>query len=155
MFTRMLGDDELGDIVFVLDGLDECDQTSLTQLLRKLSTLFSKKLPPSGKRFKLLVASRETTGTNFKPDYSIDLSFIGSFHINYDIDCFIDEKPRKLADTVGYFDNVRGDVQRTLIKRADGTFLRIGLLIQELEYSDASPAEEVNDLIKGIQMNWI
>jgi hypothetical protein len=30
MFARMLGDDELGDIVFVLDGLDECDQTSLT-----------------------------------------------------------------------------------------------------------------------------
>jgi ankyrin repeat protein len=115
----------------VLDGLDESDKEATQILLPRLVDLLSPTpQSPLSTTFKLIVLSREIPGlrdcTRIKLDPDNDES------INGDIRKFISIRVHDLSKIVGPRHQCEREVQATLLKRAEGTFLWVGFAMYEL-----------------------
>jgi hypothetical protein len=119
-------------------------------LLRKLFTLFPRNANKTSRNFKILGMSREIGGVNFSPDGIIQMGVASNQPTNMDIELFIGERLSKLGKNVPDFDIVKEEVRQILVKGAEGTFLWIGLLMQDLERSDLETAAEVRDFIPSV-----
>jgi hypothetical protein len=150
MFMQMLDDQKLGQVFCVLDGFDECDRDSRAKSLGKFDSIFPGHQEKPLRKFKLLVASRDSGGMPFEPDGSIQMDSINSMSTRVDISLFVDCKLGKLARSIENFHDIEQEVRQTLIKRADGTFLWIGLAIRELETSGTESAEDVVKMLEDI-----
>ncbi|KAH6960048.1 hypothetical protein BKA56DRAFT_600307 [Ilyonectria sp. MPI-CAGE-AT-0026] len=78
IFTDMISDPELGPVVCLIDGLDECAQEPISWLLKNLRHIFGEKTqpriqPPSS--FKLAIVSRHMGGLSGYP--RLDLESMG------------------------------------------------------------------------------
>jgi hypothetical protein len=99
---------------------------------------------------KLLGISREIGGVNFSPDAVVQMDVSSDQPKRLDLEIFINEKLSKLEKNIPDFDVVKEEVRQTLVKRAEGTFLWIDLLIRHLEQSDLETAEEVRGFVANI-----
>ena len=137
IFESMVCDPIIGTAYCVLDGLDECDETSSEVLLNKFVALLSAKtnrLPAC--HLKLIIVSRAF------PDFIPELlsSFphirldpdVGS-KVNDDIQLFIKKKVDYLARRKHYPEPLRVRVEEVFQNRAQGTFLWIGIVAKALE----------------------
>ena len=134
IFEAAARDPEVGTIYCVLDGLDECDDTSLEVLLIKFRTLFLETHSIGG--LKVITVSRE------HPDFIIrELSWFprirldpdSSTKVNEDLRQYIAIKVGELSSEMNYSNELREYVEHNLISRAEGTFLWIGFVVQELK----------------------
>lgn len=138
-FEAMVRDTSLGTVYCVIDGLDECSETSLGILLKRLRELFSINSVEdvaSTRGLRLIVVSRERpdciarelsafSRVRLDPDAESDISS--------DIDKFIAVKVNELAVTQSYPLKLRSFVEDAFHQRAEGTFLWIGIVAKELE----------------------
>lgn len=146
IFRDMLQDPDLKAVYCVLDGLDECDGDSLEMLLYKLKSLFLTDLGPNTAcHLKMIIASRELPGilsgmlSSF-PRITLDLD--ANAEINHDIQRFIEDKVNELSKIGRYPDQLCAHVKDVFEKRAQGTFLWIGIVAQELRACIATEVEE-------------
>ncbi|KAF1828071.1 hypothetical protein BDW02DRAFT_603802, partial [Decorospora gaudefroyi] len=123
IFRKLITDAELGTMFCVLDGLDECDESTLRVLLpRVVSLLTSDALSSAKGTFKLAIVSRDLPGlrgctTRVRLDPDNDEQVVG------DIGLFVCARVAELSRIEGFNDDFRASVQAALLKRAEGTFL--------------------------------
>ncbi|KAH7002989.1 hypothetical protein EDB82DRAFT_482335 [Fusarium venenatum] len=130
------------EVCFVLDGLDECVESSLSLLLFKLKTLFQH---PSGftRPFncKFIIASRENPQIIFEslstfPRIALD-------DLQHDINLYIADRVAHLA-TVKHILNtpLQFQIETALRRGAEGTFLWVSFMSQDLENSTLIEIED-------------
>ncbi|KAJ9654851.1 hypothetical protein H2201_008925, partial [Coniosporium apollinis] len=136
-FESMVCDASPGVVYCVIDGLDECSEASLEVLLKRLRALFSPNANLSSAcHLNLIAVSRE------QPDFvarellgfpRIRLDPDADSYINSDIGKFITVKVDELARHRDYPPQLRSHVEDVFHKRAEGTFLWVGIVAKELE----------------------
>ncbi|KAI3339128.1 hypothetical protein F4824DRAFT_508504 [Ustulina deusta] len=130
--SKLLQDPNLGTVFCVLDGLDECDDESSRLLVTKLVDFF----PPGASdqnniRFKLVVVSRpDVAGLNAFPRVKFDPD--NNRHVSNDIGRFVSARVKELSSIEGFTEKFRTNVEDILLKKAEGTFLWAGFVIDEL-----------------------
>lgn len=150
IFVAMINDPILPAVYCILDGLDEIsDEDHLNLLLTKINDLFptgSTKLP--GSSFKLVAISREF------PDCLLE--HLSKFpHIQLDpeedIRRFIDVRVDELAQRRHYSTLLSSHVKRVCSKRAEGTFLWVAVVAQELrKYALTEVEDALNQFASGL-----
>ncbi|KFY68330.1 hypothetical protein V498_10663 [Pseudogymnoascus sp. VKM F-4517 (FW-2822)] len=144
IFEAMICDTTLGTVYCVLDGLDECEESSLLVLLEKLEALFSAD-SSSTHRLKLLIVSRD------HPEFILEI--LSQFpcirldtHTNMEIDTdvrhFIEVRVDELAAKKKYSPSLRAHVEKVFAHRANGTFLWVGIVADQLTKYTWSEVEE-------------
>ncbi|SLM41431.1 P-loop containing nucleoside triphosphate hydrolase, partial [Lasallia pustulata] len=136
ILVRSARDSEVGEIVCVLDALDECEQNARKQLIEKLVSFFSQMEPHDNPSFalKFLITSRpyDDLEQNFQPlsDVSTYLHFDGdnkSQRIGQEIDLVIDAKIPSIAGD--FSDEDRKRISQRLKKMDNRTYLWLFLTI--------------------------
>ncbi|CAN9211493.1 unnamed protein product [Alternaria alternata] len=131
IFSKLVTDADLGTIVYVLDGLDECEESTLRVLLPRLIGLLAGGALSSSKgRFKLAIISRNIPGlqgcTRIRLDPDNDEKVVS------DIGLFVSARVQQLSRIDGFNDSFQSSVQTSLLERAEGTFLWVGFAMREL-----------------------
>ncbi|KAG8415900.1 hypothetical protein J3459_013961 [Metarhizium acridum] len=127
MVLKTLLQADLGTVLCLIDGLDECDDDSIKLLVGKFRHFFSSK--KSSKRFRLAIISRKVDGLGACCQVRLDLD--NSEHVSNDITKFISTRVEEL-NKVDDFASIREQVQTTLLNGANGTFLWVSSVITEL-----------------------
>ena len=155
IFETMLHDHALDRIYCVLDGLDECEEDSVFMILDKFKELFMTN--PQGSRtfhFNLIITSRDV------PDVipqllsgfpRIRLDPDAETEVNEDIDRFIKVKVKELSILKKYPPQLREYISETFRERAQGTFLWVGIVANELRnYSNTEVVKYLNEFPPGL-----
>ncbi|KAI8672148.1 hypothetical protein LRP88_03337 [Fusarium phalaenopsidis] len=132
MFTSILKDSELGPVLCLIDGLDECHRDSTRWLLNNLRHVFDKesssRLSPFNP-FRLAIVSRDIPGLRIYPRLNLETK---TRAIEKDVTRVIDAKMKEHGLFSELDDEFIEEVKTTLQRRSDGTFLWVGFAIQEL-----------------------
>ena len=128
VFTNMLHDPRLQGVYLVVDALDEC-VAGLGQLLDLIAHT------PQSTSAKWLVSSRnwpqiEEQLCSVAQRLSLELN---AESVSAAVDNYIVFKVSQLRKQKGYRENIADEVRQYLLLNADGTFLWVALVCQELE----------------------
>ncbi|OQE28318.1 hypothetical protein PENSTE_c003G00398 [Penicillium steckii] len=126
----------------VLDGLDECDDESVRQLTRNLTDYFSSETTKSS-NFNLVIVSRFLAGLNTFVQVRLDPD--NNAHTNSDIQKFVSRKLEGLEIAVPGFRKIKRKVGETLLERAEGTFLWVGFVTDQL--SQKTTCTQISDAL--------
>ena len=156
IFRDMVQDPDLKTVYCVLDGLDECDEDSLEWFLLKLKSLF---LTDSGPNtvchLRMIIASRDLPGflTEVLQSFPrITLDRDADAEINHDIHRFTEDKINEISKLKRYPDQLCVHVKDVFKKRAQGTFLWIGIAAQKLRECIVTEVEEaLKSLPSGLE----
>ena len=152
LFITICNDPEFNPVICVIDGLDECDETSAERLARSLTELSAR---DTRRVCKTIVVSRENSSlrrseatTRIQMDPDNDLS------IESDIAKFVSAKVNELlkTDLPGFDDGLGRTVKRTLLEKSEGTFLWAGFAMGELLTKGSRGAVEhaLRELPRGL-----
>jgi ankyrin repeat protein len=151
IFSKLIADVELGTMFCVLDGLDECEESTLRVLLPRFVGLLAGEDPPSSQSmFKLAIVSRDMPGlqgcTRVRLDPDNDEMVVD------DIKLFVSARIEELSRITGFNDDFRASVQTVLLDRAEGTFLWVGFAMHELLQKQTCTEiwEALEDLPSGL-----
>jgi len=151
IFTKLLADAELGRMFCVLDGLDECEESTLRVLVPRLMGLHARGAPsPTYGEFKLAIISRDMPGlqgcTRIRLDPDNDEKVV------CDIELFVSARVDELSRIEGFNDDFRSSLQTALLARAEGTFLWVGFAMHELQQERTCTAilKALEDLPSGL-----
>jgi hypothetical protein len=136
----------------VLDGLDECEDSTLRVLLPRVVSLLTGDALSSAKgMFKLAIVSRDLHGlrgctARMRLDPDNDEQVVS------DIGLFVSARVRELSRIEGFDDDFRASVQLALLQRAEGTFLWVGYAMHELSQKQTCSEiwEALEDLPSGL-----
>ncbi|RDW84050.1 uncharacterized protein DSM5745_04376 [Aspergillus mulundensis] len=131
IFRDIVHDPEIGQVFCVIDGLDECDEESISFLGPKFQQLYSGKQgdhPSLG--FRVAVVSRELHAMKGSPTIQLDPDF--DEEINSDITLFVRSRVNELYRIDGFNSTLAEHVEKLLLQRSEGTFLWVGFVINEL-----------------------
>ncbi|KAK4079969.1 hypothetical protein Trihar35433_1074 [Trichoderma harzianum] len=129
VLEKLLRAPDLGTVFCVLDGLDECDEESSGLLVDKFYEYFLESSNPSSVQFKLAIVSRKIDLLDAFPQVKLDPD--NNEYVNSDIQNFIAGSIKRLERIRG-FNDIRENIEATLLDRAQGTFLWVGFVIAEL-----------------------
>ncbi|KAJ5471099.1 hypothetical protein N7530_008456 [Penicillium desertorum] len=157
-FFQCVSSPELGEVVCLLDALDECNGDSMEQLLRNVEELYSKpQLSSSTLKLKFLITSRpydrvEKSLQNF-PDTTAYLHFDGddkSAEIGHDIDLVTDAKLQKVARN--FRESDRQMISKQIKDMENRTYLWLHLTFDIIEQSPSaySRRSDVKELLSGL-----
>ncbi|KAI2484608.1 Ankyrin repeat protein [Pyrenophora tritici-repentis] len=145
VFLTLLQQSTSSQVVCVLDGLDECEKESLRQLLDAVGNYLSKSGGKAKPRLKLIILSR--------PQPAVLESKLGQYQqiqldasdteISHDVEKYIFAKVAELASEQTLSEEMVAQVQQTLLAGADGTFLWVGFVANELQGRSWSKIDEV------------
>lgn len=130
VFLDILKDPSLGNVYFMIDALDECD----SKILELLEWIIHKNFEVSPK-IKWLTTSRneaafiERLGRGHQLHTSLELN---SLHVAHAVKNFIDYKINELAGLKSYTSKLQDFVRKSLLEKAEGTFLWVALVCKEL-----------------------
>ncbi|KAK5357554.1 hypothetical protein LTS03_011540 [Exophiala xenobiotica] len=151
-FLSLLQPSTSSQVVCVLDGLDECEKESLKQLLDAVNYL-SKSGETSRPRLKLIILSRPQPAVlesklGQYPQIQLDDS---DTEISHDVERYIFAKVAELASEQNFSEDMVAQVQQSLLAGADGTFLWVGSVANELQGRSWSRIDEVlRHVTKGL-----
>ncbi|KAJ6161001.1 hypothetical protein N7470_004397 [Penicillium chermesinum] len=138
------------DTIFcVLDGLDECDDESVRLIVEMFRQYFLSCPIKSTGKFKLIIVSRRVAGLDVFPHVRLDPD--NNDNVSGDIQSFISERISRLQEIRG-FDEIQEYVENSLLKRAQGTFLWVGFVTDELRKKTTCTeiVETLKDLPAGL-----
>ncbi|EFQ99445.1 hypothetical protein MGYG_08979 [Nannizzia gypsea CBS 118893] len=146
---------EASQVVCVLDGLDECEKESLRQLLDAVVNHLSKSEENVTPQLKFIILSR--------PQPAILESKLGEFQqiqlnisdteISHDVERYIFAKVAELASEQNLSKEMIAQVQQALLAGADGTFLWVGFVVNELQ--DSGSWDEIDEVLCHIPKGLI
>ena len=147
IFRKLLQDPDLGATFCVLDGLDECDEDSLRLLVAQLVDFFSSQnSQPTDRAFKLVITSREISGLRGVTQIKLDSDY--DERVKSDIERVVSVKVEELSRIEGSNEEFRITIQNILLERAEGTFLWVGFVINEL--SQKTTCTEVLETLRAL-----
>lgn len=140
IFVQMLDAVREQEVCFILDALDECDEESVTLLLRKFKSLFDPESDASPVPLKLIIASREEPKA--LPQTLASFPRLALDDLKSDIDLYIAEKVLYLTR----IKNIEGStlhrrIEEAFREGAKGTFLWVSYMAQDLEQRSLSEIE--------------
>ncbi|KAK3707864.1 hypothetical protein LTR37_011866 [Vermiconidia calcicola] len=146
LFKTILQDPELGELFCVLDGLDECTLDSSRWLTTKLVRFFSCEPVESSNinRTRMVVVSQDMLGLRQEAQVRFDRD--NDAQVASDIKVFASARVRELSGLDGYSEAFRETVETAVLARAEGTFLWIGFVMDEL--SRKATCTEVLEALK-------
>ena len=144
IFNNILQDSDFGTVFCLIDGLDECDEDSTTFLITRFLDLLEK----TQGSFKLLIASRDMHLLRKVPTIRLDPDH--DRQVVNDIERFISSNVEKLSSIDGFNKDFRDYVESVLIRRAEGTFLWVGFVINEI--SRKKTCTEIEETLRSISM---
>lgn len=131
LFTTMVADSEVGPVICILDGLDECEKTSLEMLLAKF-----KRSSEHGFKLKTLMISREhpiCLKTSLNQFSRIRLDPDAKEDVNRGLEQYISMRVGELASNGNYSVKLTEHIERTLRERSQGTYLWVSFVIKDLQ----------------------
>ena len=133
--TACFDDPLLGELVCVLDALDECQTSERSQLMKWIAEYF-KNRPPSTNRVKLILTSRpEITMSDILDDAASRIKLeirTDKDWLSVDIENFIDHEIRTLPALRFLPEASRRQLRDRLVQNADRTFLWASLVLQKI-----------------------
>ncbi|KAL9105844.1 MAG: hypothetical protein Q9227_009052 [Pyrenula ochraceoflavens] len=145
VFLTLLQQSTSSQVVCVLDGLDECEKESLRQLLDALRNYLSKSGEKVSPRLKIIILSRPQPAvleSKLRQYQQIQLD-ASDTEISHDVERYIFAKVAELASEQNLSEEMVAQVQQTLLAGADGTFLWVGFVANELQGRSWSKIDEV------------
>ncbi|XP_014560345.1 hypothetical protein COCVIDRAFT_34576 [Bipolaris victoriae FI3] len=146
IFVEVITDVEFGTMFCVLDGFDECEESTRKVLLSRLVTLLNGHNYSNQNAFKLAIISRDMHG--LKGCLRVRLDPDNDERVSSDIELFISARMNDLSEIEGFNEKMHEDVQKELLDRAEGTFLWVGFAIHEL--SQKRTCSEVLRALRGL-----
>lgn len=137
------------NIVCVLDGLDECEEESLKQLLDTLDNHFLESDKGSKARLKVILISRpqpefiETKLHRF-PRIALEDS---NTEVGQDVEKYIFAKVAELASEQSLSEDKLLYIRQTMMANAEGTFLWVGFVADELK---GRSWQKINEILHGV-----
>jgi NACHT domain len=155
IFTNAVTDINCGNVICVIDGLDECEEPTRTSLIRSLIKFYSK---DSDRRstnsfLKFIVTSRPYSSIEreFNKHPTIRLKAEDKTNeINADIVRVIRSKVESIGNDKGLSIAVRTSLKERLIENADQTFLWVSLVLEMIEESARASRKALDDIISEI-----
>ncbi|KAH6697026.1 NACHT and ankyrin domain-containing protein [Plectosphaerella plurivora] len=134
IFISMIADDRAGIVSYVIDGLDECDETSILSVLTKFHEL-SRGHQALRSKFRFIILSRPLSSRRRAlaldiPKVCLDLDLN-----ERDITAFIEQRIDELSRAnprKPWRDSLVKKVKTTLLEKAGGTFLWVGFVTDDL-----------------------
>jgi hypothetical protein len=151
IFGKLIADAELGTMFCVIDGLDECEESTLRGLLpRIISLLTSDTLFLANGTFKLAIVSRDIP--SLQGCIRIRLDPDNDKKVASDIRLSVSARVQGLSRIEGFNDDFQSSVQRALLERAEGMFLWVGYAMYELSQKQTCSEiwEALEDLPSGL-----
>ena len=159
ILIAVAADPACGNVVCIIDALDECEEVSRHPFLESLVRFFSKSTDTEEKSFlKTIVTSRPYPAIERKLDPLQKVHF-GKFRLKAedetdDITNDIERVVRARVKTIGSMKTIAGatlaDLEERLIKNADRTFLWVTLILDIIENSDESSVSDINQTISTL-----
>ncbi|KAK9439939.1 Ankyrin repeat-containing domain protein [Metarhizium brunneum] len=157
--TTALNDADCGNVICVLDGLDECELLTRNLLIDSLIKFFS----ASGSRdtnsfLKFIVTSRPygaierrfySPRTTAPPTIRLKMED-ETTAISRDIELVVKAKVEEIGHIKSLPASARADLQKRLISNADWTFLWVSLILQMVEESARVSRTALNDIATTI-----
>ncbi|KAJ4130117.1 hypothetical protein NW768_007098 [Fusarium equiseti] len=134
IFVAMIRDPSAGNITCILDGIDECDASSVKALTDRFSDLFTMRTSPQN--FKLLLTSLLLPLTmKFKDTFSsLRLNSELQEKITQDVELYIRTNVKRIAQDKSWPQELHNQVMETLDTRPNQSFHWARLVIFDLEY---------------------
>ncbi|KAM5476154.1 hypothetical protein MauCBS54593_000839 [Microsporum audouinii] len=145
VFLTLLQQSTSSQVVCVLDGLDECEKESLRQLLDAVRNYLSKSGGKARPRLKLIIFSRPQPAileSKLSQYQRIQLD-ASDIEISHDIERYVFAKVAELASEQNLSKRIVAQIQQALLAGADGTFLWVGFVANELQGRNWSEIDEV------------
>lgn len=149
LFSTILHKSGPSQVVCVLDGLDECEKESLKQLLDALEEQFLESNEKLAPRLKVIVLSR--------PQPALLESKLGQhrriklddsdMEVGKDVEKYITAKVAELASEHILSEDMLQQVQQALMAGADGTFLWVGFVADELK---GKSWDNIKDILRRV-----
>jgi hypothetical protein len=140
-------DPEAGNIVCVIDALDECEETSRRLLIKWFVNYLTETGSPSRPFFKVIMTSRGYPSVE-SAFYSVPQVRLKaedmSESINLDVARVIGTRSSQVKALTGCSEETRVKIAQRLVENADRTFLWVSLILEMLEDS-AEASEEAFD----------
>jgi nucleoside phosphorylase len=152
-FLALLQQTTSSQVVCVLDGLDECEKESLRQLLDAVTSYLSKSGEEAKPRLKLITLSRPQPAVlesklGRYPQIQLDASNTETTH---DVERYIFAKVAELASEQDLSEEMVVQIKQSLLAGADGTFLWVAFVANELQGRSWSKIDEVlRQIPKGL-----
>ncbi|KAF5652300.1 het-E-1 heterokaryon incompatibility protein [Fusarium sp. NRRL 25303] len=150
IFTAMVQDPNAGTVTCVVDGLDECDELSIKSLAERFMELLSSE--NEGRReFRILLTSRHPCQQdNLSTGYSVVcLDSDASKHNAQDVQSLIDHHVKNMAHDLGWSQDFRKQMSKTLTTKAGSSFLWASLAFSGLKGQDEGTAAQYLDDLAG------
>ncbi|KAF5580006.1 vegetatible incompatibility het-E-1 [Fusarium pseudocircinatum] len=152
IFTAMVQDPNVGTVTCVVDGLDECDESSIETLAERFSELLSSE--NRGRRnFRILLTSRQPfQQANLSTDLSIlRLDLDANKHNVQDVQLLVNSHVSNIAHEHGWSRDFQEEMNQSLTKGAGGSFLWATLAVSGLKGQDEDTAAKyLSDLTGDI-----
>ncbi|CAH0053594.1 unnamed protein product [Clonostachys solani] len=146
IFQSMVEDLKGLELCCVLDGLDECNEHSLQQLLRKIESLFNEH---GGKQtLKMIVVSRrhpnclESTLGSFS---QISLDSAHENNVKSDIDSYIAVRLADLTKKRPIPQSLANHIEETFHEKSQGTFLWVSFMMEDFHNKSVASIEKALD----------
>ncbi|KAF5602060.1 heterokaryon incompatibility protein het-E-1 [Fusarium subglutinans] len=133
LLEEMVERSGLNVLYCVIDALEECEESSLIMLLRKLER-HSKGTTTESTKIKFVCLSRrfpERIGEHFLDCIQIDL--VTTRSRKQDINCFISHRVRDLARKKNFSNELQRRVEQIFQQRSEETFLWVSFMTMDLE----------------------
>lgn len=149
LFMTLLRRDRSSQVVLLVDGLDECEEDSLRQFLDSLNEYMVDIKGQPATHLKAIILSRPQPGplqSVLRPSRQIILDESG-LEIGKDVERYISAKISELATEQILSVDQLEQVRQFLMAHADGTFLWVGFVANELKGRSWLKA---NDILRSI-----
>lgn len=144
VLEKLFAQPGLPKIFCIIDGVDECHSSH--QLVEKLYDYCKLQAPTNDSAgLRLALIGRDIDGLDAFPGIKVDPD--NEENVNEDVKTFISSSLEPLARIQG-FDDIRSQVEDTLLKRAEGIFLWVSFVIDEL--SRKKTCVEILDTIQAL-----
>jgi ankyrin repeat protein len=151
IFSKLVADAALGTMFCVLDGLDECEESTLGGLLpRIISMLTGDARSSASGTLKLAIVSRDIPGLQGCTRIRLDPD--NDEEVASDIKLFVAARVQQLSRIEGFHGGFQSSVQTSLLDRAEGTFLWVGFAMHELSQKQTCSEiwEALQDMPSGL-----
>lgn len=153
IFNASILDSEAGNIIVLVDALDECNPSSRTQFIRSLASHLSSRQSSNEYVFKVLITSRGHQSIEDTFESTLHVRLRAEDHLDQtaeDVARFIRLRTARIQTLTACSDEVMRGVEGQLIEKADGTFLWVSLVLDILDKTtDASP-EAFNRILHSL-----
>ncbi|KAK0510326.1 hypothetical protein JMJ35_007720 [Cladonia borealis] len=153
IFHGIVKDPEAGEVICLVDALDECEKESRQLFLTEFTKLFDSQ--QSSKRVvKSIITSRRENDiveslTAASP--AIRNIQVDTGRVNDDLSKFINVKVDELSNRKRYQAKQKDIIKRSLTEKAGGTFLYVSLVLQDLQ--KAKIFSQVKQKLQGLPLD--